>query len=46
VAAVLGLMVGQYVLKLLIAVVDTPFVYLVVGLVRGREPGHESPIVD
>jgi uncharacterized integral membrane protein (TIGR00697 family) len=46
VAAVLGLMVGQYVLKLLITVVDTPFVYLVVGLVRGREPGHESPIVD
>lgn len=44
--AVLGLMVGQYVLKLLIAVVDTPFVYLVVGAVRGREPGHEGPIVD
>jgi uncharacterized integral membrane protein (TIGR00697 family) len=44
-AVVLGLMVGQYVLKLLIAVVDTPFVYLVVRAVRGREPGHESPIL-
>ena len=29
-----GLIVGQYVLKLLIAVVDTPLVYLVVGVVR------------
>ncbi len=29
-----GLIVGQYVLKLLIAVLDTPFVYLVVGAVR------------
>jgi len=31
-----GLLVGQYVVKLLIALLDTPFVYLVVGLVRGR----------
>jgi hypothetical protein len=46
VAAVLGLMVGQYALKLLIAVVDTPFVYLAVGAVRRREPGHESVIID
>ena len=46
VAAVLGLMVGQYALKLLIAVLDTPFVYLVVGAVRRREPGHEGPIID
>jgi hypothetical protein len=45
VTAVLGLIVGQYVLKLLIAVVDTPFVYLVVNLVRAREPGHEGPIL-
>jgi hypothetical protein len=34
---VLSLVVGQYLLKLLIAVVDTPFVYLVVGAVRSRE---------
>ncbi|UWG48989.1 putative member of the PurR regulon [Halanaeroarchaeum sp. HSR-CO] len=32
-----GLIVGQYVLKLLIAVADTPFVYAVVGFVRQRE---------
>ena len=35
-SAALGLIVGQYVVKLLIALVDTPFVYLVVGLARGR----------
>jgi hypothetical protein len=29
------LVAGQYVLKLAIALVDTPFVYLVVGAVRG-----------
>ena len=34
--SVAALIVGQYVLKLLIAVVDTPFVYLVVGAVRSR----------
>ena len=33
---VVGLMLGQYLLKLLIALVDTPFVYAVVGLVRSR----------
>jgi hypothetical protein len=44
-SVVLGLMVGQYVLKLGIAVLDTPFVYLVVRAVRGSEAGHESPIL-
>ena len=33
---VVALMLGQYLLKLLIAVVDTPFVYAVVGVVRSR----------
>jgi uncharacterized integral membrane protein (TIGR00697 family) len=33
-AAIGALIVGQYLLKLLIAVIDTPFVYLVVGAVR------------
>ncbi|MFQ3318799.1 MAG: putative integral membrane protein (TIGR00697 family) [Natronomonas sp.] len=33
-SVVLSLIVGQYALKLLIALVDTPFVYLVVGGVR------------
>ncbi len=32
----IGLMVGQYVFKLGIAVVDTPFVYAVVGLAHSR----------
>ena len=32
-----GLMVGQYLLKLLVALVDTPFVYAVVYVARGRE---------
>jgi len=31
-----SLIVGQYLLKLLIALVDTPFVYAVVGFVRSR----------
>ncbi|MCU4718844.1 queuosine precursor transporter [Halapricum hydrolyticum] len=35
--AVVSLIVGQYLLKLGIAALDTPFVYLVVGLVRSRE---------
>lgn len=39
---VLALIVGQYLVKLFIAVVDTPFVYLVIALVRGRETGHED----
>ena len=36
-AAVVSLMVGQYLLKLLIALVDTPFVYLITGAVRRTE---------
>ncbi|SEN70164.1 hypothetical protein SAMN05216388_1004222 [Halorientalis persicus] len=36
-----SLIVGQYLLKLLIALVDTPFVYAVVGFVRSRD----SPVV-
>jgi uncharacterized integral membrane protein (TIGR00697 family) len=35
-SVVVGLMLGQYLLKLLIAIVDTPFVYAVVGVVRSR----------
>jgi uncharacterized integral membrane protein (TIGR00697 family) len=35
-STVVSLMLGQYLLKLLIALVDTPFVYAVVGLVRSR----------
>jgi uncharacterized integral membrane protein (TIGR00697 family) len=38
----ISLMLGQYLLKLLIAVVDTPFVYAVVGLVRSRETGRTA----
>ncbi|UPV75501.1 queuosine precursor transporter [Halorussus limi] len=40
--ALLGLVVGQYVLKLLIAVADTPFVYAVVGYLRSR--GSAGPV--
>jgi uncharacterized integral membrane protein (TIGR00697 family) len=36
---ILALVVGQYLLKLAIAVGDTPFVYAVVRAVRGAEPG-------
>ncbi|WP_394740542.1 queuosine precursor transporter [Natronococcus roseus] len=36
-----ALAVGQYLLKLAIAVLDTPIVYAVVALVRSREP-HEA----
>lgn len=43
---VLGLMVGQYVLKLLIAVADTPFVYAVTAFVRRNEAGHADPLLD
>jgi uncharacterized integral membrane protein (TIGR00697 family) len=32
----IGLIVGQYIIKFLIAVVDTPFVYAVVGYLRSR----------
>jgi hypothetical protein len=40
--AIVALMVGQYLVKLLVALVDTPFVYLVVGLVRDREAGRAA----
>jgi uncharacterized PurR-regulated membrane protein YhhQ (DUF165 family) len=33
---VLGLGVGQYLVKLSLALLDTPFVYAVVGFVRSR----------
>jgi len=36
-AQAVGLVVGQYLVKLLIALVDTPFVYAVVRLVRSRD---------
>jgi uncharacterized integral membrane protein (TIGR00697 family) len=36
-SVLLSLVVGQYLLKLFIAVVDTPFVYAVVGVLRGEE---------
>ena len=39
--ALLGLVIGQYILKLLIAVADTPFVYAVVGYLRSR--GSAAP---
>jgi uncharacterized integral membrane protein (TIGR00697 family) len=35
---VVQLIIGQYLLKLLIAVLDTPFVYAVVGFVRSNQP--------
>ncbi len=35
-ADVLGLIIGQYVFKLLLVGLDTPFVYLAVGFVRSR----------
>ncbi|WP_137284271.1 queuosine precursor transporter [Halorussus salinisoli] len=41
--ALLGLVVGQYVLKLLIAVVDTPFVYAAVGYLRSRGSAAPAP---
>ncbi|WP_290817809.1 queuosine precursor transporter [Halovivax sp.] len=41
-AVLLQLIVGQYLLKLAIAVVDTPFVYLIVHLVRTRTPAFEE----
>jgi uncharacterized integral membrane protein (TIGR00697 family) len=37
--AVVSLMLGQYLLKLVIALLDTPFVYLVTGAVRRSDPG-------
>lgn len=41
--AVAQLVVGQYVLKLLIALVDTPFVYAIVGFVRSNRPDAVTP---
>jgi hypothetical protein len=41
-----SLIVGQYVLKLLIALVDTPFVYAAVNLVRGDTPGTVAVSAD
>ncbi len=40
---ILGLMIGQYLLKLLIALVDTPFVYLVVSLVGNSADDGQDP---
>lgn len=37
-SVVIQLIVGQYLLKLLIALLDTPFVYAVVGFVRSEQP--------
>ncbi|GAB3685234.1 queuosine precursor transporter [Salinarchaeum chitinilyticum] len=39
---VLELIVGQYLLKLLIALVDTPFVYGIVAAIREQEAGEDS----
>ena len=41
-AVVLQLIVGQYLLKLLIALADTPVVYAIVGLLRGRDATADS----
>ncbi|WP_224270450.1 queuosine precursor transporter [Haloprofundus salinisoli] len=41
VPVVISLVVGQYILKLLIAVADTPFVYAVVGLLRRSADDRE-----
>ncbi|MFC7155910.1 queuosine precursor transporter [Halomarina halobia] len=41
-----SLIVGQYLLKLLIALVDTPFVYAVVGAVRSRNARAEPTLGD
>jgi uncharacterized integral membrane protein (TIGR00697 family) len=42
-SVLLSLMVGQYVFKLLVAVLDTPFVYAVVGYLRSRERAPARP---
>jgi uncharacterized integral membrane protein (TIGR00697 family) len=42
-ATIGGLIVGQYVLKLLIALGDTPFVYAVVGAVNSRTRTEPTP---
>ncbi|MHB9287291.1 queuosine precursor transporter [Halobacteriales archaeon Cl-PHB] len=38
-----GLAIGQYIIKLGIALVDTPFVYAVVGFVRSRDWDSPTP---
>lgn len=43
-AGVAALMLGQYLVKLLVALLDTPFVYLVVGMAR-RERADEHPVL-
>ncbi len=40
--ALLQLVVGQYLVKLLLAAADTPFVYLVVGYVRELDPATRT----
>jgi len=45
-AIILSLLVGQYLLKLAIAVIDTPFVYLVVGYLRRQETTAAAPTAD
>ena len=45
-AVIASLLVGQYVLKLLIALADTPFVYLVVGTVRRRSQAGSAASAD
>lgn len=42
----LALIVGQYLIKLLIAFADTPVVYAVVGLVRSRRDGTTAMLAD
>ncbi len=41
--AAVGLIIGQYLVKLGLALLDTPFVYLVVGTVRRSEPALLDP---
>jgi uncharacterized integral membrane protein (TIGR00697 family) len=38
-----ALIIGQYLLKLVIALVDTPLVYLIVGTVQSGSPDTETP---
>lgn len=43
-SVVVQLIIGQYLLKLLIAVLDTPFVYAVVGFVRSKQPDVDAAV--
>ncbi len=45
-AVIASLLVGQYLLKLAIALLDTPFVYLVVGVLRRQERNRAAPAAD